>query len=270
MFRLTRRLVASLALFTGFVLFIAPLSQAGDTLDRVVKSGVLTVGMSGDQPPMNMRNRQDKLMGFDVDLARALANAMRVELKLEQIPFGDLTKALADGKVDMVVSGMSITPERTAEALFVGPYMMGGKSILATRDTIKQFAAGGLESSERVLAALKNSTSATFVKEAAPNATLLEVDDYATAIIMVRNGDVAGLVADATTCQLAVLRNPDAGLVTLDKPLTVEPFGIAVDADDPEFHNLVQNYVRAYEGTGLLTNLRKKWLENNSWVAALP
>ncbi|GAB5413146.1 MAG: transporter substrate-binding domain-containing protein [Congregibacter sp.] len=270
MTQLLRRVAAGFALLTSLALCLAPTAFAGDTLDRVVKTGVLTVGMSGDQPPMTMRNRQEKLMGFDVDLARALANAMRVELKLEQVPFGDLMEALDDGKVDMVISGMSITPERTAQALFVGPYMMGGKSILAKRETIQQFASDGLASSERVLAALKNSTSATFIKEAAPNATLLEVDDYATAIIMVRNGDVAGMVADATTCQLTVLRNPDAGLVTLDTPLTVEPFGIAVDAEDPEFHNLVQNYVQAYEGTGLLTTLRKKWLENNSWVAALP
>lgn len=106
--------------------------------------------------------------------------------------------------------------------------------------------------------------------ESAPNATLVEVDDYASASEMVRSGAVSGMVADSTTCQLAVLRNPDAGLVTFDKPLTVEPFGIAVDANDPEFLNLVQNYVRAYEGTGLLVKLRLKWLENGSWVAALP
>jgi ABC-type amino acid transport substrate-binding protein len=96
------------------------------------------------------------------------------------------------------------------------------------------------------------------------------VDDYAAAIDMLLAGEAAGLVADEITCKLAVLRNPDAGLVTLEKPLTVEPFGIAIDADDVEFVNLVQNYVRAYEGTGLLTALRKKWLESSSWVAALP
>ena len=87
---------------------------------------------------------------------------------------------------------------------------------------------------------------------------------------MVRSGAAAGMVADEPTCKLAVLRDPDSGLVTLDKPLTVEPFGIAVDAEDGEFLNLVQNYVKAYERTGLLNGLRKKWLESSSWVAALP
>ena len=267
MLRMLKSLAATLLAAT---LCVAPLANAGDTLDRVVKNKTLVVGMSGDQPPMTMTNRQGELMGFDVDLARALASAMQAELKLEKMPFGDLTAALKSGKVDMVLSGMAITADRARNAAFVGPYMMGGKSILATRTALEQIAAGGIAAADVKLAALKNSTSASFVREAAPNATLVEVSDYDEAIEMLSSGSVAGLVADATTCQLQVLRNPDAGFVTLDKPLTVEPFGIAVPADDPQFLNLVQNYVRAYEATGLLGKLRQNWLENSSWVAALP
>ena len=252
------------------VFALAPIANAGDTLDRVVESKTLVVGMSADQPPMNAMNRQGGYMGFDVDLANALANAMRADLRIEQMPFGDLMEALEDGKIDMIISGMAITPERSKNASFIGPYMMSGKSILATREAIQQFAAGDLSSKDVKLTALKNSTSATVVREAAPNATLVEVEDYAEAIAMVRSGAAAGMVADEPTCKLAVLRDPDSGLVTLDKPLTVEPFGIAVDAEDGEFLNLVQNYVKAYERTGLLNGLRKKWLESSSWVAALP
>lgn len=256
-------------LLLGALAFALP-AQAGETLERVIDKQVLVVGMSGDQPPMNALNRQSKFMGFDVDLVTALARAMRVDIKIEQYAFGDLLPALEAGKVDLVVSGMAITPERSMKASFVGPYMLGGKSILTTRDAVAQFQAGDLASSEVKLAALRGSTSATFVKESAPNATLVEVDAYAEAVNMVSAGDVAGLVADEITCKLAILRNPDSGLVTLDKPLTVEPFGIAVEASDVQFLNLVQNYVKAYEGTGLLSALRKKWLESDSWVAALP
>jgi ABC-type amino acid transport substrate-binding protein len=260
-----------LTVLLGLALILSSTAlRAGDTLDRVVGQRTLVVGMSADQPPMNALNRQGRYMGFDVDLASALANAMRVELKIEKIPFGGLMDALEDGRIDMIVSGMAITPERSRSASFVGPYMLSGKSILATETAITEFAFGDLAAKAVKLLALKNSTSATFVREAAPNATLVEVDDYAAAIDMLLAGEAAGLVADEITCKLAVLRNPDAGLVTLEKPLTVEPFGIAIDADDVEFVNLVQNYVRAYEGTGLLTALRKKWLESSSWVAALP
>jgi polar amino acid transport system substrate-binding protein len=56
----------------------------------------------------------------------------------------------------------------------------------------------------------------------------------------------------------------------LEKPLTVEPIGIAISKDDAQFFNLVDNYLRAYEKTGVLTQLRKKWFEENAWIAAMP
>ncbi len=246
-------------------------AQADDAaLERILESRTLVVGMSGDQPPMNAINREGNFMGLDVDLARALANAMRVDLRIEKMPFGELMGALAEGEVDLVISGMAITPERAVDATFVGPYMLSGKSILTRGDVVERFATGDLASQDVKLAALANSTSATFVREAAPNAELVEVDDYASAVAMIQAGEVSGLVADMPTCLLAVMRHPDADLVTLDEPLTVEPLGIAVSAGDAQFAGLVDNYLGAYERTGLLTALRKQWMENSGWIAALP
>ena len=97
----------------GLLALVAALplnSLAGDTLSRVVDFRVLKVGMSGTQPPMNVVNRDGALMGMDVDLAKGLAAAMRVQLEIKEMPFGELMEALENDKVDMVISGMSITP----------------------------------------------------------------------------------------------------------------------------------------------------------------
>lgn len=249
----------------------APLAQAGETLQRVIDFKTLTVGMSGDQPPMNMLNREKALMGFDVDLAKALANAMHVQLDIKTIPFGDLMKALEKGEVDLVISGMAITPERSQEAAFVGPYMMSGKSML-TRDSVlaRVSASEDFNRGDLKLVALKNSTSASFVREGAPDATLVEVEQYDEAVQMVIKGKVDGMIADMPICELSVLRYPEAGLVTLERPLTVEPIGIAMSKEDTEFHNLVDNYLEAYTRIGLLAKLREKWLKDNAWLAALP
>ena len=66
-----------------------------------------------------------------------------------------------------------------------------------------------------------------------------------------------------------MLRHKEAGLTTLQQPLTLEPVGIAVSRDDAQFQNLVDNYLDAYGKTGVLAKLRKKWFEDSSWVAAL-
>lgn len=258
------------SLFTAAVLLLSAAAEAGETLDRVIENRTLVVGTSGDQPPLTAVNRQGQLMGIDIDMARALGQMLQVDVTLRQMPFGELMEALDEGRVDVVISGLAITPERARSVAFVGPYMLSGKSIVAREAAITQFAEGTLRGADVKLAALKGSTSADFARKAAPNATLVEVDETAAAIEMLIAGDAAGFVADEPTCKLAVLRNPDAGLVTLDAPLTIEPMGIAVDADDPAFAGLVQNYVNALERTGMLDAVRSKWLENSSWVAALP
>ena len=246
-------------------------SLAGDTLQRVVDFKVLKVGMSGNQPPLTMQNREGGLMGFDVDLAKALADAMKLQLEIVPMPFGNLMQALEDDKVDMVLSGLAITPERTEMVSFVGPYMMSGKSIL-TRNSVLAKMSGTSEfnRNELKLLALSNSTSASFVRTVAPDAQLIEISSYDEGVDMIINGKADALVADMPICVLSVARFPDAGLTTLEEPLTVEPIGIAVSKDDPQFFNLVDNYLRAYEKTGILGKIREKWFENTSWVAALP
>ncbi|MCB1695136.1 MAG: transporter substrate-binding domain-containing protein [Pseudomonadales bacterium] len=258
----------------GLLVLAATLSvnaSAGDTLQRVIDFKVLKVGMSGNQPPMSMTNREGGLMGFDVDLAKALADAMKVKLEIVPMPFGKLLSALEDNKVDMVMSGLAITPERTEMVSFVGPYMMSGKSILTKNSTLAKIEASkDFNRKELKLLALSNSTSASFVKTVAPDAQLIEIASYDEGVAMVIDGKADALVADMPVCVLSVLRYPEAGLTTLERPLTVEPVGIAVSKDDPQFFNLVDNYLRAYEKTGILGKIRAKWFEDSSWVVALP
>ena len=231
--------------------FLPLQASAGDSLQRIIDFKVLKVGMSGNQPPLTMQNREGGIMGFDVDLARALAAAMQVKLEIKTMPFGDLMSALEKDEIDMVISGMSITPQRTEKVTFIGPYMMSGKSIL-TRNSVlgKISSTDEFNSADIKLLALKGSTSATFVREVAPEANLVEVDNYDDGVKMLIGGKADAMVADM--------------------PMCVEPIGIAISKEDTQFKNLVGNYLRAYEKTGVLNQMREKWFEDSAWVAALP
>ena len=269
MYKALKHLIAATLLAATSVLPATAL--AGDTLQRVIDFRTLKVGMSGNQPPMTMTNRQGGLMGFDVDLAQALAAAMRVKLEIKAMPFGELMAALDDDEIDMIISGMSITPERTEMVSFVGPYMMSGKSILTRSETLARVSStADFNRKDLKLVALSNSTSATFVRDAAPEATLVPVSSYDDGVKQLIDGKADAMVADMPMCVLSVLRYPEAGFTTLEQPLTVEPIGIAVSKDDMQFQNLVGNYLRTYEKSGVLNKLREKWFEDSSWVAALP
>lgn len=255
-----------------FLLAFSSVSLAsGPVLDRVVDTGVLRVGMSGDQPPFNFHDRSKKVVGFDIELAQAFAAAMQVELEIVEIPFGDLLEALTGGRVDMVMSGMAITPERSAQVRFIGPYTMSGKSILTTariKDVVTdtaQFNDPGIR-----VVALRGSTSEVFVQRNLPRASLATITYYNEGIEQLLTGEIDAMVADIPILKLSMLRNPGAGLGIIDPPIAVEPIGIAIPDNDAQFANLVRNFLSAFEKTGLTNRLRTKWFEQDEWVAVLP
>ncbi len=265
---------------THFVLIIAliglissGLALAADSpvIDRILSTGVLKVGMSGNQAPMNAKNKDGQLMGLEVDLANMLAAAMEVEAKFVVKPFPELLPALRSGEVDIVMSGMTITAKRTADVSFVGPYMLSGKSIL-TKSTLLAAADNAEDINEEhlTITALKDSTSQSFAEQYLPKATLVTSDDYDAAVKMVIDGQADVLVADMPICVTSVLKYPEADLVTLSQPLTVEPFGIAIPATDAQLLNLLENYLRTLEEMEVLEDLKRKWLDNGSWVSTLP
>ena len=240
-------------------------------LERIVSTGELRVGLSGNQPPYNATSRTGDLIGLDVDLANMLAGAFGVEARFVVKPFPELLNALKASEVDIVISGMAITAERSVDVTFVGPYLLTGNSILTNSNTL-----AAIQSAEQInradlkLAALENSTSQRFVERNLPEAQLSLVREYDSGVQMVLNDEVDALVADMSVCLLSMLRFPGQGLATLNQPLHLEPSGIAMLPSDPQLENVIENFLAAFEGTGLLEQLRKKWLEDGSWIAALP
>jgi ABC-type amino acid transport substrate-binding protein len=240
-------------------------------LQRIIDAGELRVGLTGDQPPLNMRNKQGETVGFEVDIVKALASSMGLQLQLVEKPFADLLPALERGDVDLVISGVSITPERNARVAFAGPYFVSGKSILSKSSEIANARTiSALDQGGRTYAALSASTSEAFVKTLLPHTRLVPVPDYDTGVKLVMDGKVDGLVADYPVCLLTVLRYPDAGLAAIATPLTIEPLGIALPPDSPLLVNLVENYLATLEYTGVLSQLKAYWFSDGPWVSELP
>lgn len=241
-----------------------------DVLARVLDRGVLKVAMTGDQPPFNVVSRSKDVIGYDVDLANSFANAMMVKLEIVKLPFGELMSSLTSGKVDMIISGMAITGTRTKDAIFVGPYTVSGKSMLTTKAVMEKIKGQGFNKEGIRLLALDNSTSETFAQKGLPNASLTAISNYDEGIKLILAGKADALVADMPICKLTVLRNPNSGLVTSSKPLSIEPVGIAVAKNDPQFENLVRNYLTTFEKVGVTKRFQQKWFENSNWIVALP
>ncbi|MBW2244068.1 MAG: transporter substrate-binding domain-containing protein [Deltaproteobacteria bacterium] len=247
-----------------------PATPAPGHLGQILASGELRVGLTGNQPPLNMRNRAGEIFGFEVDIARALGDSMGLETRLVPLPFAELLPALERGDVDIVISGMTITAERNARVAFAGPYLVSGKSILTrSPELARAETVAELDSAGRTYVALAGSTSESFVKRRLPSAQLRGTPDYDSAVEMVRKGEVDALVADFPFCAVSILRFPGEGLAMLHSPLTIEPLGVALPPRDPLFVNLVENYLDTLEETGLLARLKVRWFSDGSWVSEL-
>jgi len=242
-------------------------ARTSPVMDRIVQNGELVVGTAGSMPPLNMTTKDGEVVGIEPDLARYIATAMGVELRIETMPFADLLPALESGKVDMVLSNMTITPKRNLNAAFVGPYYVSGKAFLTKQETIALAReAEDVNSVEVKLAALKDSTSQYFVQEAIPDAKLVTTEDYDAAVAMVRSGEVHALVADYPICLVSVFRYPEEGLLTVVTPLTYEPIGIAVPPNDPLLVNWLDNFLDTMKVSGNLESIADYWLEDASWM----
>ncbi len=252
----------------------APASTAGPSptsvLGRIRTKGELVVGTAASMPPLNMTTKTGEIIGLEIDLAQAMADAMQVKLRLATMPFVDLLPALEAGQVDMILSGMSMTPERNMKFAFVGPYLTSGKSFLAKETTVASSkGSADLNTPQMRLAALRGSTSEVFVQQNMPKATLVSTKDYDEAIILLLQDKVDAMIADLPACLFAVRRYPDRGLYALETPLTYEPIGIALSGNDPLLLNWTQNWLRELETTGALERTTERWFKDTAWLRRL-
>lgn len=240
---------------------------AQKTLSKIINNGEIRIGMTGNQPPYSMKAKDGKLMGYEVDLATILAENMGVKLEIVELPFSELMAGLQSGKVDAVMSGMTITLERNLKALFAGPYTLSGKSILTKSKVLAEISeAAEVNEKKYKITCLKGSTSEKFVRTYMPNAEIFPVESYDAGVDMVLNDQADALVADVAICVVTLLKHQDKGLVTLDEPLTIEPIGMALPPNDPQFLNLVENYLSALEISGALQLLEQIWFEDGQWL----
>ncbi len=272
-----RIIVMALVMVVGLTVALEQAFSAGEikslspVLDRIVAKKELVVGTAANMPPLNMTTKDGQIIGIEADLARYFAAGMGVKLTLKPMRFNELLTALGKGQVDMVLSGMTITPQRNISVAFAGPYFASGKSILTKQSKVELVdEIEKMNNPDKTLVALKGSTSQTFVEKLMPKAKLVLSDDYDKAVAIIKNDGAIAMVADYPICFLSVHRYPEAGLATLSKPISYEPIGVALPANDLLLLNWVQNTLSFLERTGELELLNQRWFKDTSWIGRLP
>jgi len=240
---------------------------AQSVLQRIIKDQVFRVGLTAEQPPFAMEAIDGSLIGFEVDLARLMAEAMQVKLELVQMPFKDLLTALEKGEIDVVMSGMAMTVPRNMQYAFVGPYFVTGKSVLSKSAFYSKNNINELNVKNVKIASLKGSTSESYAKSQFPKAKHVPITKYEEAVQMLRNDEISALVADYTKCSYISFKNSSDHFYVTDDPLTTERIGLAVSPNDPLFINLLSNFLDEIEDSGQMDELENEWIRSLDWMA---
>ena len=251
------------------VLMCGSIVSAGTILEGVLKKGELVVGITGDQPPLNATTKEGEIIGLDADLARAIAMSMSVKIRFAKMPFAELLPALQAGKVDMILSGMTMTPDRNLKVAFIGPYHVSGKGILTKLKALESLKKEGINSAQFKVATLKGSTSQYVVEKAAPKAKLTLTASYDDALNLLFQDKVDAVIADYPFCAYVAARYPDKGLAVGESKLSFEPLGIAV-REDALWINGLENFIKMLMASGDMNVMQDKWFKGGAWIKQLP
>lgn len=205
--RIISALLAALML-AALLTVCASAEKEDDLLAKIQERGTIIVGLEGDWAPWSFVDENDELMGFDVEVARAIAQKLGVEAQIVPGEWDGLFAGMDAGRYDIVVNGVEVTPERTEKYDFADPYAYIRTALIVRgdNDTIKTFE--DLKGKKTA-----NSIASTYMNLAEDyGATCYGVDTLDETITMVLQGRVDATLNAIVSYTDYMAQHPDANL----------------------------------------------------------
>lgn len=243
------------------------LTQTADarTLEDILETGALRVGVSLFTP-WTMTTPDDELTGFEVDVARKLAEDLGVTPVLKIYPWDELLAALEAEDIDIIAAGMAITPARALRVHFSQPYSEGGVSLATnTARTAKVESLEDLNNDRYRVAAVKGTVADQLAQRIFAQAQLKQFDDPDRAAEALLAGEIDAYLEGAPVPQFLALENPDLVDVPLAKPLLATRAGFAVPKGNIDFLMYLNAWITAREADTWLPSTHSYWFESLRW-----
>jgi ABC-type amino acid transport substrate-binding protein len=228
---------------------------AGTLLNREFRIGIAPIYL-----PLAYKFR-GQLVGLEVDFAEQLGKDLDKQITFVETPWSELIPALVAGRIDIIMSGMSITEERARLVSFTEPYMqIGQMALVRARDegsfsNLDNF----LNTTSRV-GFVANTTGEQASKELFPKAKLMPQPTVDDGVAVLRQGGIDIFIHDAPTVWRLGGNPSETGLVGLYWPLTKEPLAWAVRKSDVPLNFALSRQIREWELSGRLKQLTSRWI----------
>ena len=221
---------------------------------------VLKVGMELAYPPFEMTDKEGNPKGVSVDFAKELGKYLNKEVVIENTAWSGLIPSLKTGKIDMIISSMTITEEREKSVDFSVPYAQSTLAILANKDSKVQ-SIEDLNKEGKKVAVKKGSTGHIYATKNLPNAKILVFEKENACVLEVVQGKADGFLYDQLTIYKNYVQHKDS-TVALLKPFQkeYEYWGVAL-RNDSELKPKVDEFIKKAKADGTFDNFANKHLQ---------
>lgn len=235
------------------LLFLAALPHA-------VSGETLRVGMSVDYPPLTYK-QEGRVVGLEVDNARAVAEILGRQLELVELPFTGLIPALEQGHIDVIMSGLSVTPERAQRVVFAEPYLEIGQMGITLTEKAGAFLQPWSIYREGLRVGVEPATTgAEFAARELTEAVIVEYDTPQAAFAGLRQGGIDLFIHDAPTSWRLATTGDNEDLISLYHPLTEEKLAWAVAEANTGLLVRLNRALSQLRANGTLGYIFNRWI----------
>lgn len=243
-------------LISSAMVYINPTAHAeqDQTWEKIKERGELRVGLSADYAPMEFEhtvNGKTEYAGVDIDLAKKIAKDNNLKLKIVNMSFDSLLGALKTGKVDIIISGMTSTPERKKQVDFSDSYMMTKNIMLVKKDKVNEYK-DIKDFNNKKVGAQKGTEQEKIAQTEIENASITSLSRLPDVILALKSGKVEGAVVEKPVAEAYLKQNPKLGISNVKFNEEEKDTVIAVPKDSPKLLSQINKTIKEVKDKGLI------------------
>ncbi|HAR7314199.1 TPA: ABC transporter permease subunit [Staphylococcus aureus] len=243
-------------LISSAMVYINPAAYAeqDQKWEKIKERGELRVGLSADYAPMEFEhtvNDKTEYAGVDIDLAKKIAKDNNLKLKIVNMSFDSLLGALKTGKIDIIISGMTSTPERKKQVDFSDSYMMTKNIMLVKKDKVNDYK-DIKDFNNKKVGAQKGTEQEKIAQTEIENASITSLSRLPDVILALKSGKVEGVVVEKPVAEAYLKQNPKLGISNVKFNEEEKDTVIAVPKDSPKLLSQINKTIKEVKDKGLI------------------
>ncbi|MDA3833314.1 MAG: transporter substrate-binding domain-containing protein, partial [Spirochaetales bacterium] len=222
----------------------------------------LFVGVTPSSPPL-IYKEGERIVGLEVDLATALGESLGMPVRFVELDWQDQIPALEKGKIDIIMSGMSITQTRSYRIDFCDPYFRSGQMMLVDIANANQYPRGYYDlkwKKDIRIGVVDATTGDYFARKNLPKALLKGYTTTDQAVNGLIRGNIDAFIGDAPMIAYAASMNESRGVVPIYTLLTEEYLAWGVRKEDKALQRRANEFFKEYKKDGRLESILRKWV----------